>query len=121
MLWDKGFWEPTGNAKRDLSRGNLTFDLHGKRLNGRWHLVRLRGTDGDKRENWLLIKGKDEYANKNGEAAVQKFQTSVVSRRGMEGIAKAAGKSWGAQGVRKKSETEARDALGALKKRAGAK
>jgi bifunctional non-homologous end joining protein LigD len=95
MLWDQGTWQPAGDAERDLARGNLTFTLNGKRLKGRWHLVRLRGKrSGDaKRDNWLLIKGKDEYADTNGDAALERFQKSVVSRRGMEGIAKAEGKS----------------------------
>ena len=94
MLWDRGTWEPAGDAERDLARGNLTFTLNGKRLKGRWHLVRMRGKQsGDaKRDNWLLIKGKDEYADVNGDAALERFQKSVVSRRGMDGIAKAAGK-----------------------------
>jgi bifunctional non-homologous end joining protein LigD len=95
MLWDQGTWEPIGDPKRDYIRGSLTFELHGKRLKGRWHLVRLRGNragDG-KRENWLLIKGKDEYADTtDGDAALEKYQKSVVSGRSMEGIAKAAGK-----------------------------
>src|SRR5436190_15498031 len=70
MLWDEGTWEPSGNAARDLAKGNLTFDLHGKRLKGRWHLVRMHGRPGEgKRENWLLIKGKDEYADSHGDAA----------------------------------------------------
>jgi bifunctional non-homologous end joining protein LigD len=95
MLWDRGTWEPAGDAERDLARGNLIFTLHGKRLKGRWHLVRLRGRrSGDaKRDNWLLIKGKDEYADTNGDSALERFQRSVVSRRGMEGIAKAEGKA----------------------------
>ena len=119
MLWDQGTWEPVGNPERDLARGNLTFNLQGKRLKGRWHLVRLRSKRaGDaKRENWLLIKGKDEYAEADGDAAVEKFQKSVVSGRGMEGIAKASGKSWGARGARKKSPGQAADAVKALKKK----
>ena len=119
MLWDRGTWEPLGNPERDLARGNLTFLLHGKRLHGRWHLVRLRGNrPGDtKRDNWLLIKGKDEYADANGEAAIEQFQKSVVSGRGMEGIARAAGKSWGKTGTRKKSAAEAADAVEALQKK----
>ena len=72
-------------------------------------------------ENWLLIKGKDEYANENGEAAIQKFQRSVISRRGMEGIAKAGGKTWGKGGARKKTKSEASDATAALKKKASRK
>ncbi len=76
MLWDQGTWEPAGNPARALARGNLTFIHHGKRLKGRWHLVRLRGNRlGDtKRENWLLIKGKDEYAEAIGEAAIENFR-----------------------------------------------
>jgi bifunctional non-homologous end joining protein LigD len=91
MLWDTGSWVPIGDPERDYARGNLTFTLHGKRLKGRWHLVRMRGNQrGDaKRENWLLIKGKDEYADANGDVALEKFQKSVVSHRTMEGIAKA--------------------------------
>ncbi len=101
------------------ARGNLTFILHGKRLKGRWHLVRLRGKrPGDtKRENWLLIKGNDEYADSNGNVATETFQKSVVSGRGMEGIARASGKSWGKTGARSKSTAEALDAVKALKKK----
>ncbi len=119
MLWDQGTWDPVGNAERDLARGNLTFVLHGKRLKGRWHLVRLRsrGDRDAKRENWLLIKGKDEYADANGDAAIEKFQKSVVSGRAMEGIARSTGKSWGKAGARKKSGAEAADAVKALKKK----
>ena len=118
MLWDQGTWEPMGNPERDLARGNLTFLLHGKRLKGRWHLVRLGGRrPGDaKRDNWLLIKGKDEYADLHGDAAIEKFHKSVVSGRGMEGIAKGSGASWGKSGARKKSLAEAGDAVNALKK-----
>ncbi len=101
MLWDEGTWEPIGNPERDLKRGNLTFNLHGKRLKGRWHLVRLRGNrPGDaKRENWLLIKGKDEFADKHGDAATEKYQKSVVSDRTMEAIAKRSGRSWERRGL----------------------
>jgi hypothetical protein len=107
-LKDAAGREPLENPSRDLARGNLTFILHGKRLKGRWHLVHLRGRPGDgKRENWLLIKGKDEYAEANGDAAIEKFRTSVVSRRGMEGIAGTSGKSWGRSGARQKSPAEA--------------
>jgi bifunctional non-homologous end joining protein LigD len=107
-------------SRADLKRGNLTFNLHGKRLKGRWHLVRLRGKrPGDaKRENWLLIKGKDEFADKRGDAAIEKYQKSVVSDRTMEAIAHGSGRSWGKVGARKKSAAEAEDAVKALHKKA---
>ncbi|HEY6927663.1 MAG TPA: non-homologous end-joining DNA ligase [Steroidobacteraceae bacterium] len=124
MLWDIGTWEPSGDPRRDFARGNLTFNLNGKRLKGRWHLVRLGGKrSGDsRRDNWLLIKGRDEYADPDGDAALEKYQASVVSRRSMEGIAKAAGRSWGRSGSRQKSAAEAAEASKALRKkeRAGA-
>jgi bifunctional non-homologous end joining protein LigD len=85
MLWDRGTWDSLGDAKRDYARGNLTFNLNGKRLKGRWHLVRLRNSGrGDRRDNWLLIKGKEPCSRTSGEEAVRIFQKSVVSRRGME-------------------------------------
>jgi bifunctional non-homologous end joining protein LigD len=117
MLWDQGTWEPSGDPERDLKRGNLTFTLHGKRLKGRWHLVRLRGKrPGDgKRENWLLIKGKDEFADTNGDSAIDSYKKSIVSNRSMEEIARGSGKSWGRLGAQKKSAAEAADAVEALK------
>jgi bifunctional non-homologous end joining protein LigD len=96
MLWDQGAWEPIGNAERGYKKGHLDFELHGKRLKGRWHLVRMHGNrrGDEKRENWLLIKGRDKYADDNGEAALEKFQKSVLSQRSMQGIAGGKGKTW---------------------------
>lgn len=54
MLWDTGWWEPIGEASGALSKGHLSFILHGDRLKGRWELVRMKGDN--KRENWLLTK-----------------------------------------------------------------
>ena len=121
MLWDRGTWEAIGDAHRGYAKGNLVFELNGKRLKGRWHLVRMRGRAGDrKHENWLLIKGKDRYADPAGDAAVNRHTKSVVSGRSMETIAGGAGKTWGRGGATRKSKTQAEDALGALKKKARA-
>jgi bifunctional non-homologous end joining protein LigD len=89
MLWDQGDWEPLGDAARGYKKGHLDFELHGKRLKGRWHLVRMHGRrrGDEKRENWLLIKGKDRYADEHGDKAIERFQKSVVSNRSMEAIA----------------------------------
>jgi bifunctional non-homologous end joining protein LigD len=62
IVWDNGTWAPIGDAHRGLKKGHLEFELHGQKLNGRWHLVRMHGKPGEKRENWLLIKGDDEFA-----------------------------------------------------------
>src|SRR5262245_53680848 len=60
-VWDRGSWEPEGDAHAALAKGKLSFTLHGEKLRGRWHLIRTRG-DG-KAENWLLFKGRDQAAN----------------------------------------------------------
>ena len=62
MVWDRGTWTPIGEPHKGLAKGHLEFELHGEKLNGRWHLVRMRGKPREKHENWLLIKGDDEYA-----------------------------------------------------------
>jgi bifunctional non-homologous end joining protein LigD len=97
MLWDEGSWAPIGDAEKGYKKGKLDFELEGKRLKGRWHLVRLHGNrrGDEKRENWLLIKGKDQYANEqDGDAALEEYQTSVVSDRSMESLATGKSKVW---------------------------
>lgn len=62
IVWDRGTWTPEGDPKRGLAKGHLEFTLEGEKLSGRWHLVRLKGREREKRENWLLIKSEDEAA-----------------------------------------------------------
>src|ERR1700748_2981872 len=42
MVWDFGDWEPVGDAERGLQEGNLKFELHGKKLRGKWALIRMK-------------------------------------------------------------------------------
>jgi bifunctional non-homologous end joining protein LigD len=70
IVWDNGTWTPTGDAHKGLKKGHLEFELHGQKLRGRWHLVRMHGKPGEKRENWLLIKGDDEFARSADEADI---------------------------------------------------
>ena len=84
MLWDEGFWEPYGNVKEGLIKGELKFYLRGIRLKGKWALIRLKAKSGDKSDNWLLLKEKDEYANTvNG---ISEFSTSIRTGRTMAEI-----------------------------------
>ncbi len=62
IVWDRGTWTPIGDAEKGYAKGHLDFELDGERLKGRWHLVRIKGKPREKRENWLLIKGDDDYA-----------------------------------------------------------
>src|ERR1043166_1748500 len=87
MLWDEGTWEPKGDPRLGLRKGNLSFILHGKRLKGGWDLVRMHGDN--KRENWLLIKAKDDKGRANGAAAefLDDHSSSVKTGRCMDAIA----------------------------------
>jgi bifunctional non-homologous end joining protein LigD len=84
MLWDRGSWEPIGDAREAYRQGRLKFRLHGKRLKGLWALVRMGGAAGANGKNWLLIKDRDEAAGTK--EPVVREQSSVVSGRSMEAI-----------------------------------
>ncbi|EGW36928.1 DNA ligase D [Desulfosporosinus sp. OT] len=84
MLWDEGGWEPSGDVEDGLRAGMLKFVLNGRRLKGKWALVRLRGKAGEKQENWLLLKEKDEYANTGN--GISDFTTSIRTGRTMTEI-----------------------------------
>jgi bifunctional non-homologous end joining protein LigD len=89
LCWDSGHWEALGDAHADLARGHLRFTLHGKRLRGRWSLVRMGPARADK-EAWLLIKAADAAARAPGKPAadVLTATTSVASGRTMTAIAR---------------------------------
>src|SRR5229473_3992567 len=62
LIWDPGHWRPDGDPHEGLRKGRLDFTLEGEKLDGRWHLVRMHGRGGKKKQPWLLIKAKDEQA-----------------------------------------------------------
>jgi bifunctional non-homologous end joining protein LigD len=78
IVWDNGTWTPIGDPHKGLKKGHLEFALRGGKLNGRWHLVRMHGKPGEKRENWLLIKGDDEFARPGEDADVLESQPQSV-------------------------------------------
>lgn len=86
MLWDNGWWEPLHDPEEGLKEGKLHFRLHGARMKGGWALVRMRGKKGEKRENWLLIKERDELAGRSPDALTNKYRTSVTTGRAMRAI-----------------------------------
>jgi bifunctional non-homologous end joining protein LigD len=67
-VWDHGTYEnlsPARTLTEGIAEGRLEFTLHGERLHGRFALVRMKGR-GRGKENWLLIKGRDEFAQSGG-------------------------------------------------------
>ena len=88
ILWDRGRWTPLGDAHKGYAKGHLDFELHGEKLGGRWHLVRMAGKPREKKENWLLIKGDDEAAREPGAPDIlEERPESVKTGRVVEEIA----------------------------------
>jgi bifunctional non-homologous end joining protein LigD len=92
MIWDRGTWTPDGDPHEGYAKGHLNFELHGEKLHGHWHLVRMHGRPNDPRDkghdNWLLIKAKDEYARgPRDKDILDEKPRSVVSGRTIEEIA----------------------------------
>jgi bifunctional non-homologous end joining protein LigD len=93
MLWDRGWYEPEKGGGEDgvregYRKGDLKIVLHGKRMKGGWVLVRTRGWGGggsSGKPSWLLIKHRDDHVEE-GDALVERFTTSVVSKKTMEQI-----------------------------------
>lgn len=62
IVWDEGVWQPHGDANAGYKSGKLKFTLIGEKLSGDWALVRARGRGDSSKEQWLLIKERDEFA-----------------------------------------------------------
>ncbi|MEA2967399.1 MAG: bifunctional non-ous end joining protein LigD [Alphaproteobacteria bacterium] len=93
MIWDRGRWEPDGDPHRGYKKGHLIFTLEGEKLRGRWHLVRMHGRGGEKKEPWLLIKAKDDEArNPDDPDILEDKPLSVVSGRSIPEIAEGKGR-----------------------------
>ncbi len=111
MLWDAGTWEPIGDPDEGLAKGDLKFRLHGKRLNGEYVLVRMKPRKEDRgRQNWLLIKKRDEYAG-DGNEPTQEFDTSVKTGRTMDQILHGESAVWTSNRAQKKSRTVRKPAV----------
>ncbi len=99
MIWDRGFWRPEGDPAKGYEKGHLAFELDGEKLKGRWHLIRTKGRPGEKKEQWLLFKADDEYAEPASQGNVlQEAPDSVASRRSLEEIGEEKAAVWSSGG-----------------------
>ncbi len=94
MLWDHGMWRPEDAARSSYRGGRLKLFLQGEKLHGGWNLVRMGGRSDGGKENWLLIKEKDEFARAAEDPDVLDEDRSVVSGRTMEEIAAERDRVW---------------------------
>jgi bifunctional non-homologous end joining protein LigD len=78
IVWDEGTWQPEHDPAAGMKKGHIDFELHGHKLGGKWHLVRLKPRSGEKKDNWLLIKS-DDAAARPGEDILKEAPASVKS------------------------------------------
>jgi bifunctional non-homologous end joining protein LigD len=64
IVWDRGTWTPvdTADPARSIADGELHFDLDGEKLKGRFVLVRTGPPADGSKEQWILLKKRDEFA-----------------------------------------------------------
>ncbi|RJQ56310.1 MAG: DNA ligase D [Actinobacteria bacterium] len=94
-VWDRGRWQPEGDARQGYEQGKMSFRLDGEKLHGKWALVRMRRASRDGKENWLFIKEKDEEVRTGKEADIVGLRPeSAASGRTLEEISAEAERVW---------------------------
>jgi bifunctional non-homologous end joining protein LigD len=120
MIWDKGTWEPIGDPDEGLAKGDLKFRLHGDRLKGDWVLVRMKGRKADRgRQNWLLIKKRDEYAGE-GDEPTENYDTSAKSGRTMQEIETGEVPVWSSKAEKKSPKPKQKAGSASARRKRGA-
>jgi len=95
MLWDRGTWQPVGDAEASYRQGKLKFELHGEKLHGGWMLVKSHGGKYGGDKSWLLIKENDAYARSGVDARIVDTEPdSVASGRSLDAIAADPDRVW---------------------------
>lgn len=85
IVWDRGIWEPEGDARAAYEKGKLRFRLQGEKLSGTWNLFRTHLAG--KKEQWLLVKSNDEQARSEDEyRIVEALPDSVLSDAVLPGL-----------------------------------
>jgi bifunctional non-homologous end joining protein LigD len=84
IVWDQGTYKLEGHLDADaqLARGELKFILHGQKVRGSFVLVQIKNSKV--KNEWLLIKHRDEFADPLWDA--EKHAQSIVSGRTLEDV-----------------------------------
>ncbi len=89
MVWDTGTFENIKDTPlpQMAEEGHIEVRLEGRKLKGNWALVQMKGR-GEK--NWLLIKMKDDFADRERDIT-EEGPDSALTGRTMEEIAEEEG------------------------------
>jgi bifunctional non-homologous end joining protein LigD len=89
MVWDLGKYEPLENPPEEqLAHGKIQIVLQGEKLRGGFTLVKIenRSMNSSRRDYWLLIKSRDEFADPSWDIESARFDRSVLTGRGLKEI-----------------------------------
>ena len=89
IVWDRGIWQPHDDPHKAYAAGKLKFGLVGEKLTGDWSLVRTRLKGSGDKEQWLLIKEKDQQARPSAEYDIVAAQPASVLSDAVVGKPKA--------------------------------
>src|SRR5216683_4194765 len=85
MVWDNGTYEVSNglSAEQQLARGEIKAVLHGRKLRGGFVLIQTgkRSAEPSQKEQWLLIKYRDEYADSSWSIESVELDRSVLTGR----------------------------------------
>lgn len=89
IIWDTGTYTDINkkdgkliSMEESYKNGHIVINLHGHKLKGGWALIQAK--IAGKPKNWLLVKEKDEYANKPENP--ESLDKSVVSEKTLEQV-----------------------------------
>lgn len=104
IIWDTGKVKWLKAPGAGMAEGKLEFILDGERLKGEFHMVRMKPREGEKSENWLLMKSRDGHAG--AVDPTQRGMTSIKTGRTIEDVrTKGGGRVWSKGGERATAAT----------------
>jgi bifunctional non-homologous end joining protein LigD len=90
MVWDFGKYESPEDRppEEQLASGKIHVVLQGEKLCGAFTLIKLerQSKNSSRRDYWLLIKSRDEYADPSWDIESPRFDYSVLTGRTLEEI-----------------------------------
>jgi bifunctional non-homologous end joining protein LigD len=91
MVWDRGTYETSDgrSPEQQLANGEIKVVLHGQKLQGGFVLIRTGKGSADpaQEKSWLLIKQRDQSADRYWNIEHPKFYYSVLTGRTLKEIA----------------------------------
>jgi bifunctional non-homologous end joining protein LigD len=106
IVWDRGVWQPHGDARETYKAGKLKFTLIGEKLTGDWALVRTHLRGSSDKEQWLLIKEKDDAVRSADEYDIVTDQPQSVITGATVGEGRTAAKAKKPAATAKKAASE---------------